>query len=99
MVEGKKEWANRLEGSPALLAAKVCAVGPETLIDDLYEAQAFAFAECRFDRFDKAGPVVFPDYQPIEDHMKMIRPGFGKTMGFMEIEDFPTASHPAEAAE
>ena len=82
-----------------MLAAKVCAVGSGALVDDLYEAQAFALSEGSFDRFDEAGPVVFPDYQPIEDHMEMIRPGFGKAMGVMEIEDLHAASHPAESSE
>jgi len=99
MVEGEKDWTNWLEGSPALLAAKVCAVGSGTQVDNLYEAQAVALAECGFDRFDEAGPVVFPDYQPVEDHMEMIWPGFGKTMDLVEIEDLPAASHSAEAAE
>src|SRR5688572_12856850 len=36
MVEGKEHWTNRLECSPALLAAKVCAVDVGTLLDDLH---------------------------------------------------------------
>jgi hypothetical protein len=99
MVEGKKDRTNRLEGSATLLAAIVRTVGSGALVDHFYEAEAFALSECGFDRFDQARPVVFPDHQPIEDHMEVIRPGFWQAMGFVEIKDLRIASHSAKAAE
>src|SRR5437016_921013 len=99
MVEGKENRTNRVECSPTLLAAKVRTVGSDALVDDLHAAQALALAKRGFDRFDEAGSVVFPDHQPIEYHMKMVRPGFRKAVGFMEIEDFLAAPDPGEPAQ
>ena len=74
---------------------KVRAVGARTLVDDLHAAEPFALAKGRFNRFDQAGSVVFPDHQPIEDHMQMVRPACGKGLDFVEIENLLAALHSA----
>jgi hypothetical protein len=98
MVERKKDRTNRFERSPTSLTAKVRAVGSGSLIDDLYAAQALAFVKGRLDRFDEARAVVFPDYEPIEDHIKIIQPCFGKGLDLMEIEDLLAAPHSGKPA-
>src|SRR5262245_7431206 len=99
MVKGKKDRTNRLEGSSALLATKRCAIGSGTSVNYFYQAQAFTLAERSFNRFNETGSIVFPDYQPIQDYVEVIRPGSRESMGLMEVEDFRATSDPAEAAE
>ena len=99
MVEGKEDRTNRFECSATLLAAKVRAVGAEALVDDVHAAEAIALAKRGFDRFDEAGSVVFPDHQPIEDHMQMVRPGCGKGLDLVEIEDLLAALQSGEPAQ
>ena len=99
MVKGKKDWTKWFECSSALLTAKVRAVDTGAPVDDLHAAEAFALAKRGFDRFDEAGSIVFTDHQPIEDHMKMGRPGFGKGVDLMEIEDLFAALHSGEPAQ
>ncbi len=82
-----------------IVGSKGRAVGSGSLVDDLHAAQALALAKRGFDRFDEPGSVVFADHQPIEDHMKMLWPGFGKGVDLVEIEDLLTARHSGEPAQ
>ena len=98
VVEGKEDRTNRFECSATLLAAEVRTLGSGALIDDLHAAQALALAKRGFDRFDEAGSVVFPDHQPIEDHMQLVRPGCGKGLDLVEIEGLLAALQSGEPA-
>src|SRR6185295_11218354 len=99
MVKGKENGTNRFECPPTLLAAKGRTVSPWPLVDDFHAAEALALAKCGFDCFDEAGPVVLSDHQPVKDHSEMVRPGFGKGVDLMEIEDFFAALDSCESAQ
>ncbi len=97
MVEGEQQRAQRFEGSPASLTAKVCAVGPEPLSDHQDLAGALGFLKRHLDGLDQPVAVIRPEDESIQHDLDARLAGLRKHGLFVKIQEFLAASQPGES--